>query len=78
MVTGISEDKRAASRCRSSGFSRWIERVSWVPSRSTTTSTMRAVLREMWPYYLPLVVTLALITFVPMLTTWLPRLAIGN
>jgi len=34
--------------------------------------------REMWPYYVPLVVTLALITFFPALTTWIPRLAVGN
>lgn len=39
---------------------------------------MRAVLREMWPYYLPLLLTLALITFIPPLTTWVPRLALGN
>ncbi len=39
---------------------------------------MRAVLREMWPYYVPLLVTLALITFIPAITTWVPRLAIGN
>lgn len=39
---------------------------------------MRAVLREMWPYYLPLLLTLALITFIPALTTWVPRLALGN
>jgi TRAP-type C4-dicarboxylate transport system permease large subunit len=40
--------------------------------------SMRDVLREMWPYYLPLVVTLALITAFPALTTWVPRLAVGN
>ena len=40
--------------------------------------TPRAVLREMWPYYVPLLVTLALITFIPAITTWVPRLAIGN
>jgi tripartite ATP-independent transporter DctM subunit len=40
--------------------------------------SMRDVLREMWPYYVPLLVTLALITFFPALTTWIPRLAVGN
>jgi tripartite ATP-independent transporter DctM subunit len=39
--------------------------------------TMKDVLREMVPYYLPLAITLLLITFVPGLTTWLPRLAMG-
>jgi tripartite ATP-independent transporter DctM subunit len=39
---------------------------------------MRDVLREMWPYYVPLLVTLALITLFPVLTTWIPRLAVGN
>jgi len=40
--------------------------------------SMREVLREMWPYYLPLLVTLALITLFPVLTTWVPRLAVGG
>lgn len=40
--------------------------------------TMRDVLREMAPYYVPLVATLLLITYVPELTTWLPRLAVGR
>ncbi len=40
--------------------------------------TMRQVLREMLPYYLPLGLTLLLITYVPALTTWLPRLAMGG
>jgi tripartite ATP-independent transporter DctM subunit len=40
--------------------------------------TMKEVLKEMLPYYLPLVLTLALITYVPALTTWVPRLALGN
>lgn len=39
---------------------------------------MRDVLREMWPYYVPLLVTLALITAFPALTTWVPRLAVGG
>jgi tripartite ATP-independent transporter DctM subunit len=40
--------------------------------------TMKAVLREMVPYYVPLVVTLLLITYIPELTTWIPRLALGR
>jgi tripartite ATP-independent transporter DctM subunit len=39
--------------------------------------SMREVLREMWPYYVPLLVTLVLITMFPALTTWIPRLAVG-
>ena len=39
--------------------------------------TMKEVLREMLPYYLPLGITLLLITYVPVLTTWIPRLAVG-
>jgi TRAP-type C4-dicarboxylate transport system permease large subunit len=31
----------------------------------------------MLPFYVPLVVTLLLITFVPAITLWLPRLAVG-
>jgi tripartite ATP-independent transporter DctM subunit len=40
--------------------------------------TMKEVLREMRPYYVPLAVTLLLITYLPALTTWIPRLALGN
>lgn len=40
--------------------------------------TMKEVLREMMPYYVPLLVTLGLITYVPAITTWLPRLAVGG
>lgn len=40
--------------------------------------TMRDVLREMAPYYVPLAVTLLLITYIPELTTWVPRLAVGR
>jgi tripartite ATP-independent transporter DctM subunit len=40
--------------------------------------TMKDVLREMLPYYVPLAVTLLLITYFPWLTTWIPRLAVGN
>src|SRR4051812_48629402 len=39
--------------------------------------TMKDVLREMMPYYLPLGITLLLITYVPEITTWIPRLALG-
>jgi TRAP-type C4-dicarboxylate transport system permease large subunit len=39
---------------------------------------MQDVLKEMLPYYVPLLVTLALITYVPEITTWLPRLALGS
>lgn len=40
--------------------------------------SMKDVLKQMVPYYLPLIVTLLLITYVPSLTTWLPRMAMGN
>jgi tripartite ATP-independent transporter DctM subunit len=40
--------------------------------------TMKDVLREMAPYYVPLVATLLIITYIPELTTWLPRLAVGR
>jgi tripartite ATP-independent transporter DctM subunit len=36
--------------------------------------SMRAVLRELLPFYLPLLATLALITFVPELTLWIPKM----
>jgi tripartite ATP-independent transporter DctM subunit len=39
---------------------------------------MKEVLREMLPYYIPLAITLLLITYFPTITTWLPRLALGN
>ena len=39
--------------------------------------TMKDVLREMMPYYVPLGITLLLITYIPSLTTWIPRLAVG-
>jgi tripartite ATP-independent transporter DctM subunit len=39
--------------------------------------SMKDVLREMVPYYVPLLVTLMLITYIPGVTTWIPRLAIG-
>ena len=40
--------------------------------------TMKDVLREMLPYYFPLLATLLLITYIPALTTWLPRLAVAQ
>jgi TRAP-type C4-dicarboxylate transport system permease large subunit len=39
---------------------------------------MKDVLREMLPYYVPLAITLVLITYFPAITTWIPRLALGN
>ena len=39
--------------------------------------TMKDVLAEMMPYYVPLGITLLLITYIPALTTWIPRLAVG-
>jgi tripartite ATP-independent transporter DctM subunit len=39
---------------------------------------MKDVLREMIPFYFPLVITLILLTYIPELTTWLPRMALGN
>ncbi|HVK31741.1 MAG TPA: TRAP transporter large permease [Burkholderiaceae bacterium] len=39
---------------------------------------MKDVLREMMPFYVPLIVTLMLITYVPTITTWLPRWAMGQ
>jgi tripartite ATP-independent transporter DctM subunit len=40
--------------------------------------SMKEVLREMVPYYVPLLVTLMLITYVPAITTWVPRWAVGG
>jgi len=40
--------------------------------------TMRDVLKEMMPYYIPLGITLLLITYVPEITTWVPRIALGR
>jgi len=40
--------------------------------------TMKEVLKEMLPYYIPLAVTLLLITYVPAITTWIPRMALGG
>ena len=40
--------------------------------------TMKDVLKEMLPYYIPLGITLLLITYVPEITTWVPRFALGQ
>ena len=40
--------------------------------------SMKDVLKEMTPYYLPLGITLLLITYVPAITTWIPRWALGS
>ena len=40
--------------------------------------SMKDVLKEMAPYYVPLGITLLLITYVPGITTWIPRWALGN
>ena len=39
---------------------------------------MKDVLKEMLPFYIPLGLTLLLITYVPWITTFIPRLAFGN
>jgi TRAP-type C4-dicarboxylate transport system permease large subunit len=40
--------------------------------------SMKDVLKEMAPYYVPLGITLLLITYIPEITTWIPKLALGN
>lgn len=40
--------------------------------------SIKDVLRAMGPFYIPLIGTLLLITYFPAVTTWLPRLALGN
>ena len=40
--------------------------------------TTKDVLKEMMPYYIPLAITLLLITYVPEITTWVPRIALGR
>jgi TRAP-type C4-dicarboxylate transport system permease large subunit len=39
---------------------------------------MKEVLREMMPFYVPLLITLLLITYVPAITTSIPRWAVGG
>ena len=36
--------------------------------------SMRAVLRELTPFYIPLVATLAIITLFPELSLWIPKM----
>jgi TRAP-type C4-dicarboxylate transport system permease large subunit len=40
--------------------------------------SMKDVLRAILPFYIPLGITLLLITYVPAITTWIPRLALGQ
>jgi TRAP-type C4-dicarboxylate transport system permease large subunit len=39
---------------------------------------MKQLLREMAPYYVPLLITLLLITYVPAITTWVPSWALAR
>ncbi|MEQ1614197.1 MAG: TRAP transporter large permease, partial [Hyphomicrobiaceae bacterium] len=39
---------------------------------------MKDVLREMMPYYIPLGITLLIITYIPWITTLIPRMVLGN
>lgn len=39
---------------------------------------MKDVLREMLPFYIPLAITLLMITYLPWITTFIPRLALGG
>jgi TRAP-type C4-dicarboxylate transport system permease large subunit len=39
---------------------------------------MKEVLREMLPFYIPLVITLLLITYVPWITTVVPQYFVGR
>jgi TRAP-type C4-dicarboxylate transport system permease large subunit len=39
--------------------------------------SMKNILIEMMPYYIPLGITLLLVTYIPELTTWIPRLALS-
>ena len=40
--------------------------------------SMKDVLKAMAPYYVPLAITLLLITYIPGITTWIPTWALGN
>jgi tripartite ATP-independent transporter DctM subunit len=40
--------------------------------------TMEAVSRSILPFYIPMLIVLALVTYVPALTLWLPRVLLGN
>jgi tripartite ATP-independent transporter DctM subunit len=39
--------------------------------------SMKDILTEMMPFYIPLGVTLLLITYIPEITTWIPRMALS-
>ena len=39
--------------------------------------TMKDILTEMGPFYIPLGITLLLITYIPEITTWIPRMALS-
>ena len=60
----------------SAGISRYLYK--FADTAGIAKVTMKEVLREMMPYYVPLLVTLALITYIPGVTTWIPRLAVGG
>jgi len=40
--------------------------------------SMKEVLKEMAPYYVPLAMTLLLITYIPGITTWIPTWALAK
>jgi TRAP-type C4-dicarboxylate transport system permease large subunit len=40
--------------------------------------SMKEVLKEMAPYYVPLAITLLLITYIPGITTWIPTWALAK
>jgi tripartite ATP-independent transporter DctM subunit len=40
--------------------------------------SMKEVLKEMMPYYIPLAITLLLITYIPGITTWIPTWALAK
>src|SRR3972149_1322627 len=40
--------------------------------------TMEAGSRSILPFYIPMLIVLALVTYIPALTLWLPRVLLGN
>ena len=40
--------------------------------------TMEAVSRSILPFYIPMLIVLVLVTYIPALTLWLPRVLLGN
>lgn len=44
---------------------------------SITDLPMTKVIKSFWPYYIPLAISLLLVTFVPVLTLWLPGIVFG-